>query len=302
MFFVIESVKLQNIHYFSLFCAFCLNQASLTRFVCWTTENQGSYRSWTTRWWRWGELLDKLLLLVTDAPHLEHVCLSVEHSASCISWPTAAVHGTPAAGGLEVESSWRPSPWHRYIRAEKCLLQLSRVCVWELQLKYLRVCETDIPMSVGIVEPKTHSSQLNAAEFLWDLNKRTSVFVQVEHMINPQTHTSPLSFMPSAVCASEFPHQTHALMAPVSSRLLAACRCTASAQNSLPGSTVERRASPSGSSSTRSLRETVESTQNTSTLHPAKSKSSKYTLSLIQRAFFTCLWLLLNPGSENTRL
>lgn len=36
-------------------------------------------------------------------------------------------------------------------------------------------------MSVGIVEPKTHPSQLNAAEFLWDMKKRTSVFVQVFH-------------------------------------------------------------------------------------------------------------------------
>ncbi|TMS18146.1 Upstream-binding protein 1 [Larimichthys crocea] len=42
-----------------------------------------------------------------------------------------------------------------------------------------------IPMSVGIVEPKTHPSQLNAAEFLWDMNKRTSVFVQV-HCISTE--------------------------------------------------------------------------------------------------------------------
>ncbi|XP_023274541.1 transcription factor CP2-like, partial [Seriola lalandi dorsalis] len=41
-----------------------------------------------------------------------------------------------------------------------------------------RLLDIDIPMSVGIVEPKTHPSQLNAAEFLWDMNKRTSVFVQ----------------------------------------------------------------------------------------------------------------------------
>lgn len=34
-------------------------------------------------------------------------------------------------------------------------------------------------MSVGIIDPKTNPSQLNAAEFLWDLSKRTSVFVQV---------------------------------------------------------------------------------------------------------------------------
>lgn len=48
----------------------------------------------------------------------------------------------------------------------------------------LCLCGADIPMSVGIIEPKTHPSQLNAAEFLWDLNKRTSVFVQVKtHLI-----------------------------------------------------------------------------------------------------------------------
>uniref|UniRef100_A0A3Q3JR65 Upstream-binding protein 1 n=1 Tax=Monopterus albus TaxID=43700 RepID=A0A3Q3JR65_MONAL len=52
----------------------------------------------------------------------------------------------------------------------KCLLELSHI---------------DIPMSVGIVEPKTHPSQLNAAEFLWDMNKRTSVFVQV-HCISTE--------------------------------------------------------------------------------------------------------------------
>lgn len=51
-------------------------------------------------------------------------------------------------------------------------------------------------MSVGIVEPKTHPSQLNAAEFLWDLNKRTSVFVQVTHTpphSHTPTHTPPHS-------------------------------------------------------------------------------------------------------------
>lgn len=46
-------------------------------------------------------------------------------------------------------------------------------------------------MSVGIVEPKTHPSQLNAAEFLWDMKKRTSVFVQV-------SHTSPCLWLPHA--------------------------------------------------------------------------------------------------------
>ncbi|XP_024153893.1 upstream-binding protein 1 isoform X1 [Oryzias melastigma] len=48
-----------------------------------------------------------------------------------------------------------------------------------------RLLDIDIPMSVGIVEPKTHPSQLNAAEFLWDINKRASVFVQV-HCISTE--------------------------------------------------------------------------------------------------------------------
>ncbi|XP_046875413.1 upstream-binding protein 1 isoform X3 [Hypomesus transpacificus] len=48
-----------------------------------------------------------------------------------------------------------------------------------------RLLDIDIPMSVGIVEPKKNSSQLNAAEFLWDLNKRASVFVQV-HCISTE--------------------------------------------------------------------------------------------------------------------
>lgn len=55
----------------------------------------------------------------------------------------------------------------------------------EFWLLALGLRATDIPMSVGIVEPKTHTSQLNAAEFLWDMKKRTSVFVQV-------THTQPV--------------------------------------------------------------------------------------------------------------
>lgn len=57
-------------------------------------------------------------------------------------------------------------------------LLLIKLC---FEYKSVRLCGTDIPMSVGIVEPKTHPSQLNAAEFLWDMKKRTSVFVQVSH-------------------------------------------------------------------------------------------------------------------------
>ncbi|NXD04924.1 TFCP2 factor, partial [Certhia familiaris] len=38
---------------------------------------------------------------------------------------------------------------------------------------------TDIPMSVGIIDPRANPTQLNTVEFLWDPAKRTSVFIQV---------------------------------------------------------------------------------------------------------------------------
>lgn len=89
-----------------------------------------------------------------------------------------------------------------------CVICNSNICVC--------VCVSDIPMSVGIVEPKTHPSQLNAAEFLWDLNKRTSVFVQVtlRHPLTliqtteRHTHIHTSLFEPPAQRAAEFPHQT----------------------------------------------------------------------------------------------
>lgn len=110
------------------------------------------------------ELLDEDLLLVTDVTHIQHVCLSVEHGASSLSWPTAAVHRAPAAGGLEVESSWRPSPWHRYIPAEKCLLQLSRVC--ELQLKYPCVCLKQIfPCRLALLSRRLTPPNLTLQSF-----------------------------------------------------------------------------------------------------------------------------------------
>ncbi|XP_061110787.1 upstream-binding protein 1 isoform X3 [Conger conger] len=48
-----------------------------------------------------------------------------------------------------------------------------------------RLMDIDIPLSVGIIDPRTNPSQLNAAEFLWDLSKRASVFVQV-HCISTE--------------------------------------------------------------------------------------------------------------------
>ena len=161
-------------------------------------------------------------------------------------------------------------------------------------------------MSVGIVEPKTHPSQLNAAEFLWDMKKRTSVFVQV-------SNTSALCAPGCGSCCpcrcTETIVLTSQLFAPLTLPFSACLpsklvfldshrpradifRCTASAQSSLPGSTVGRRASPSGSRLIPLPRETRESTQSTSTLPPAKSKSLRSTCShsRVEVGFPTLNW------------
>lgn len=42
-----------------------------------------------------------------------HPLLSTEHRASGVSRAPPAVHGAPAAGGVEVEQAWRPNPGYR---------------------------------------------------------------------------------------------------------------------------------------------------------------------------------------------
>ncbi|XP_041097568.1 transcription factor CP2 [Polyodon spathula] len=48
-----------------------------------------------------------------------------------------------------------------------------------------RILDLDIPMSVGMIDPRANPTQLNTVEFLWDLSKRTSVFIQV-HCISTE--------------------------------------------------------------------------------------------------------------------
>uniref|UniRef100_A0A8C7WQW9 Transcription factor CP2 n=1 Tax=Oryzias sinensis TaxID=183150 RepID=A0A8C7WQW9_9TELE len=48
-----------------------------------------------------------------------------------------------------------------------------------------RILALDIPMSVGIIDPRANPTQLNTVEFLWDPSKRTSVFIQV-HCISTE--------------------------------------------------------------------------------------------------------------------
>ncbi|XP_063743102.1 transcription factor CP2-like protein 1 isoform X6 [Eleginops maclovinus] len=42
-----------------------------------------------------------------------------------------------------------------------------------------RILDIDIPLSEGIVEPRSHPMHLNTIEFLWDPVKKASVFIQV---------------------------------------------------------------------------------------------------------------------------
>ncbi|CAB1447106.1 unnamed protein product [Pleuronectes platessa] len=42
-----------------------------------------------------------------------------------------------------------------------------------------RILDLDIPLSVGILEPRSHALHLNTIEFLWDPVKNASVFIQV---------------------------------------------------------------------------------------------------------------------------
>ncbi|XP_058867320.1 transcription factor CP2 isoform X2 [Acipenser ruthenus] len=48
-----------------------------------------------------------------------------------------------------------------------------------------RILDLDIPMSVGMIDPRANPTQLNTVEYLWDLSKRTSVFIQV-HCISTE--------------------------------------------------------------------------------------------------------------------
>ncbi|XP_072305344.1 transcription factor CP2 isoform X1 [Eucyclogobius newberryi] len=48
-----------------------------------------------------------------------------------------------------------------------------------------RILDLDVPLSVGIIDPRSNPTQLNTVEFLWDPSKRTSVFIQV-HCISTE--------------------------------------------------------------------------------------------------------------------
>ncbi|NXK43409.1 TFCP2 factor, partial [Piprites chloris] len=67
-----------------------------------------------------------------------------------------------------------------------------------------RILDIDIPMSVGIIDPRANPTQLNTVEFLWDPAKRTSVFIQVSTGGLCSSARCPPAF-PGLTCAQVFP-------------------------------------------------------------------------------------------------
>lgn len=62
---------------------------------------------------------------------------------------------------------------------------LDQTVLTKNSLVFTCLCQfiSDIPMSVGIIDPRANPTQLNTVEFLWDPSKRTSVFIQVAFWI-----------------------------------------------------------------------------------------------------------------------
>ncbi|KAJ8388387.1 hypothetical protein AAFF_G00134130 [Aldrovandia affinis] len=84
--------------------------------------------------------------------------------------------------------------------APACLQSIMRVVFHDRRLQYTeqqqlegwrwsrpgdRILDIDIPLSVGILEPRAQPLQLNTIEFLWDPAKNASVFIQV-HCISTE--------------------------------------------------------------------------------------------------------------------
>ncbi|XP_004225848.2 transcription factor CP2 [Ciona intestinalis] len=56
---------------------------------------------------------------------------------------------------------------------------------WKFNRPGDRLLNIDIPMSVGVIQPREHPEQLNLVEFIWDVEKEASVFIQV-HCISTE--------------------------------------------------------------------------------------------------------------------
>uniref|UniRef100_A0A8C4FCM3 Transcription factor CP2-like 1 n=1 Tax=Dicentrarchus labrax TaxID=13489 RepID=A0A8C4FCM3_DICLA len=78
--------------------------------------------------------------------------------------------------------------------SSKCVKSIVRVVFHDRRLQYMehqqlegwrwnrpgdRILDIDIPLSVGLLEPRSHPLHLNTIEFLWDPVKSASVFIQV---------------------------------------------------------------------------------------------------------------------------
>lgn len=68
---------------------------------------------------------------------------------------------------------------------------------------------SDIPLSVGIMEPRAHPLQLNTIEFLWDPDRNASVFIQVEHFLSLSDLSTRLSIINSNISVSLYTGKLH---------------------------------------------------------------------------------------------
>lgn len=98
-------------------------------------------------------------------------CFTTDDSSTqnISSWRAGAGTGPGTASLIWVSAE--PFQWIQFRSSRPLCPELYQpVLCWFL---------SDIPMSVGIIDPRANPTQLNTVEFLWDPSKRTSVFIQV---------------------------------------------------------------------------------------------------------------------------
>lgn len=152
-------------------------------------------------------------------------------------------------------------------------------------------CFLDIPMSVGIVDPRANPTQLNTVEFLWDPSKRTSVFIQVVLFL--YLICLDELFLLKGLSQTVWMVDVH-----WSELCFFGFRFIASAQSSQCASMVVRREYHFGSKSTRLRRTKQESTVNTYTQPAAKSKSSRWEQNTYNSYWFSSRVAEVNSAEE----
>lgn len=133
---------------------------------------------------------------------------------------------------------------------------------WCSKCKLTESLFADIPLSVGILEPRSHPLHLNTIEFLWDPVKNASVFIQVQGDSGEMSGDVVKTYMTDMQLSNPF----FAIL----------LRSTASAPSLPPGSMEGRKECLFVSRWTLSPPMNTGNTWSTSTLPAARSKCSRY--------------------------